>query len=143
MTVLVLDHPDLMRQLAGLSANLTTDSNNRPHRLRFHYGFNQHCPTDEDADFLRRHGAWLRDNPAARVKLHSHTDNFGSDEYNQFLSRKRAATAMRILMSEGARESQITLCCRGSSTPLTRPEDHGANRRLELEYLEQTMACAL
>ena len=143
MTVLVMDHPDLMNRLAGLAASLNSSAPARPHRMRFHYGFNQHCTSGEDSDFLRRHGVWLRDNPGIRVRLHSHTDNFGSPAYNLFLSRKRANAARQLLIEGGARASQIILCCHGSDRPLTRPEDHGANRRLELEYADHFMAQAL
>lgn len=142
MTVLVMDHPELMNRLADLAAGLD-QAPLRPHRLRFHYGFNQHCTDRGDSDFLLRHGAWLRDHPGMRVRLHSHTDNFGSEAYNLFLSRKRANAAKRLLIDGGARADQLILCCHGSNRPLTRPEDHGANRRLELEYIDQSVAQAL
>lgn len=143
MTVLVMDHPDLMKRLAGLATTPNQRAPARPHRMRFHFGFNQHRTSGEDSDFLRQHGAWLRDHPGLRVRLHSHTDNFGTRAYNLFLSRKRANTARQLLIEGGARASQITLCCHGSDQPLARPEDHGANRRLQLEYPGQPLARAL
>jgi peptidoglycan-associated lipoprotein len=47
------------------------------------------------------------------------------------------------MIHEGARENQIITSGWGSDRPLARPEDHAANRRLELEYLQMDMAQAL
>lgn len=149
MTVLVLDHPELMARTtfsAGLSATgaaVPGSTPRRPHRLRFHYSFNQHRLNAEDQALLRQHAQWLKHNPGARVRIHGHADAFGVSEYNQFLSRLRASSAEKLMLREGARENQITVSGWGSDRPLARPEDHAANRRLELEYLTMDMAQAL
>lgn len=147
MTVLVLDNPEMLARAAieaGQLLSATAASEIRkPHRMRFHYGFNKHTLDQQDMDILRQHAAYLRQQPGVRVHIHGHADNFGSEDYNRFLSRLRASAAARVLMEEGVRESRITTSGWGSDRPLARPEDRAANRRLELEYITQEMAAAL
>ncbi|EDM46626.1 OmpA family protein [Marinobacter algicola] len=148
MTVLILDNPDLLARAAiesGLPMpSLASDSTPRkPHRLRFHYGFNKHRLDEQDLAILRQHALYLRHNPGVTVRIHGHADNFGVSEYNHFLSRLRASSAAKVLIREGVRESQVLVSGWGSDRPLARPEDHAANRRLELEYVTMEMARAL
>jgi len=139
MTVLVLDHPELLARTA-FAAGMAPK---RPHRLRFHFGFNQHRLNEEDQALLRQHALWLKHNPGCCLHIHGHSDAFGVGEYNHFLSRLRASSAAKLMIHEGARENQIITSGWGSDRPLARPEDHAANRRLELEYLQMDMAQAL
>ncbi|MBN7770169.1 OmpA family protein [Marinobacter daepoensis] len=146
MTVLVLDNPDILAKAArafASAAGQLSASADRPHRNRFHYGFNKHTLDAADIDMLRRHATYLKNHPGIRVRIHGHTDNFGSAEYNRFLSRLRANTVARLLIQEGVPQTAILLTTWGSERPLTRPEDHAANRRVELEYLTLDMAQAL
>ncbi|WP_372982818.1 OmpA family protein [Marinobacter sediminum] len=146
MTVLVLDSPELIAKAAVASgftaAALATDTG-RPHRMKFHYGFNKHALDDTDVAIVQQHATYLRQYPGVQVRIHGHSDNFGAEDYNQFLSRLRANTVARLLMHEGVAESQILLTGWGSTRPLATLEDHAANRRVELEYLTQDMAQAL
>ncbi|HKK56473.1 OmpA family protein [Marinobacter sp.] len=144
MTVLVLDHTRLMAQNTFAAAGGGPDDcPGRPHRKRFHFGFNQHRLNPDDQALLRQHAVWLKHNPGACLHIHGHSDGFGVSEYNQFLSRLRASSAARLMLSEGARETQIVISGWGSDRPLARLEDHAANRRLELEYITMDMAQAL
>ncbi|MDX1634806.1 MAG: OmpA family protein [Marinobacter sp.] len=149
MTVLVLDNPELMAKaavletgLGGLISKAGDDSLRKPHRMRFHYGFNQHRLSEEDQQILRQHAAYLKAHPELTVEIHGHTDAFGNEEYNAFLARLRASSAAKLLQAEGIREGRITVTGWGSRKPLARPEDHAANRRLELEYRSEQMAKA-
>lgn len=146
MTVLVLDNPDLIAKAAlasGFAAAALTTEARRPHRLKFHFGFNKHALDAADDAMLQQHAAYLRLHPTARVRIHGHSDNFGGEDYNQFLSRLRANAVARLLMQAGVQESQLVLTGWGSSRPLARPEDHAANRRVELEYLPEELAQAM
>lgn len=151
MTVLVLDHPLnhpldhpelLARDAFSAAGEDSPDAPKRPHRRRFHFGFNQHRLNEEDQDLLRQHALWLKHNPGACLHIHGHADVFGVGEYNQFLSRLRASSAAKLMLNAGARENQIVTSGWGSDRPLARLEDHAANRRLELEYLSMDMAQA-
>jgi peptidoglycan-associated lipoprotein len=146
MTVLVLDNPELIAKAAiaaGFNPAASEAGNRRPHRMKFHYGFNQHSLASDDIDFLRQHAAYLRQYPSVSVRIHGHSDNFGADDYNQFLSRLRANQVARVFMQEGVPESRIFLAHWGASRPLATPEDHAANRRVELQYLTLDVAQAL
>jgi len=145
MTVLVLDNPELIAKAAVASgfAALADASARQPHRTRFHYGFNKHSLDADDMAFLERHAAYLIQNPGTRVRIHGHSDNFGNEDYNQFLSRLRANAVARFLIQKGVPESRIQLAGWGSGRPLATPEDHAANRRVELEYMTQEMAQAI
>ncbi len=146
MTVLILDNPELLAR-AAIESNMPMPALDnfprKPHRLRFHYVFNKHRLDDQDLAILRQRANYLRHNPGIRIRIHGHADNFGVGEYNHFLSRLRASSAAKLLIREGVRESQILVSGWGSDRPLARPEDHAANRRLELEYLTMEMARAL
>lgn len=146
MTTLVLDNPELIAKAAmasGLTATALATDARRPHRMKFHYRFNKHALDDTDVKILQQHAIYLRRYPGVRVRIHGHSDNFGVEDYNQFLSRLRANAVARLLMQEGVAENQILLTGWGSTRPLATPEDHAANRRVELEYLTQDMAQAL
>ncbi|WP_404365478.1 OmpA family protein [Marinobacter sp.] len=140
MTLLVMDHPDLMARFAILEAfsgqnSLPAEQGPRkPHRMRFHFGFDQHRLSQEDQEIIRQHGLYLREHPEIRITLHGHADILGNEVYNGFLSRLRASSVARLLQREGVHQSRIALTGWGCRKPLTRPEDHAANRRLELEY---------
>lgn len=147
MTVLVLDNPELMAKAAQINAmnsqvNKMDDSPRKPHRMKFHYGFNKHRLSDEERDLLLKHAAYLNAHPDVTILINGHTDNYGADEYNDFLSRLRAKTAARILEEAGVDEKQITVRGWGSKKPLTNLQDSAANRRIDLEYQSEQMARA-
>lgn len=146
MTVLVLDNPELIAKAAMASGFLPAafeSGSARPHRMRFHYGFNRHALEGKDLEIIKQHAAYLVHNPTTMVRIHGHSDNFGGEDYNRFLSRLRANAVARVLMQEGVPESRIIMSHWGSSRPLATPEDRAANRRVELEYLTVDVAQAL
>ena len=146
MTVLVLDNPEMLARAAlafGFIPGQQCQEANRPHRSRFHYGFNKHTLDDADTAIIRQHAAYLKDHPGMRVRVHGHSDNFGAEGYNRFVARQRANTVARLLIQEGVSPSAILVAAWGADRPLARPEDHAANRRIELEYLSLDMAQAL
>lgn len=145
MTVLVLDNPELMARAAQAQATSTqvdsmSESPRKPHRMKFHFGFDKHRLSEDDQAMLKKHAEYLKAHPEVAVRIHGHTDSHGTDEYNAFLSRLRANTAAKLLKSEGVDGKRIEVVGWGSSKPLTNKEDSAANRRLELEYLSEQMA---
>ncbi|WP_298452127.1 OmpA family protein [uncultured Marinobacter sp.] len=146
MTVLVLDNPELIAKAAvasGFNAATLMAEGKRPHRMRFHYGFNKHALDDSDSAIVRQHAVYLRQHPSASVRIHGHSDNYSAEDYNYFLSRQRTKAVVRLLINEGVSESQILVACWGSTRPFTTPDDRAANRRVEIEYLSSNMATAL
>lgn len=71
----------------------------------------------------------------AKVSVIGHTDNVGSDSYNQALSERRASSVAEYLISEGLEPGKVTSQGRGESEPVTdneSEEGRARNRRVEL-----------
>ncbi|MGO1461439.1 MAG: OmpA family protein [Marinobacter sp.] len=146
MTLLVLDSPELIAKAAvasGFNAAGETIESSRPYPMKFHYGFNKHVLDSADKAVVRQHAAYLRQHPAICVRVNGHSDNFGEEDYNCFLSRLRTNAVVKLLVKEGIAESRLLVASWGSDRPLATPDDRAANRRVELEYLTREMATAL
>jgi len=81
----------------------------------------------------------LKSYPAMRVKITGHTDNHGSDAYNQDLSVRRAQAIKDYLVKRGVDPSRLTTEGRGESQPIdTNDTEQGRfrNRRIEFEVLD-------
>lgn len=78
----------------------------------------------------------MEQNPEIVVNIESHTDQRGSDEYNESLSSKRAASTRSWLIEKGVAAQRLTAKGFGESRPLIdcnegpcSDEDHQLNRR--------------
>ncbi len=70
-----------------------------------------------------------------------HTDNRGSDEYNQGLSERRANSVAQYLLAKGVVEARIETVGFGESNPIAdngTAEGRSLNRRVELSLLPIT-----
>jgi OOP family OmpA-OmpF porin len=66
-----------------------------------------------------------------------HTDNVGTDAYNQKLSERRAAAVKEYLASKGIPSSKITTIGKGESQPVATnktAEGRQKNRRVDIEF---------
>jgi outer membrane protein OmpA-like peptidoglycan-associated protein len=73
------------------------------------------------------------------VEIGAHTDDVGTNEYNQSLSEKRALSVKKHLLEKGAIEKQLMAKGYGESTPLTANDTEAArsmNRRVEFKILK-------
>ncbi|SPO63277.1 Outer membrane protein A (fragment) [Pseudomonas inefficax] len=71
----------------------------------------------------------------AKVSVIGHTDNVGSDSYNQALSERRASSVAVYLIGQGLEPGKVTSQGRGESEPLAdneSEEGRARNRRVEL-----------
>jgi len=74
------------------------------------------------------------DAPVAEVTVLGHTDAVGSDAYNIGLSRRRAETVLRALLTRGLRPQQLSTVAIGKRQPIAdngTPEGRARNRRVE------------
>ena len=55
---------------------------------------------DEAASVLSRH-------PQTKAEIHGHTDNIGTEEYNQYLSEQRAQVVEQYLVQKGIAEGRL------------------------------------
>ena len=84
----------------------------------------------------------LNEYPEFLLEISAHTDSRGSQEYNQWLSDKRASSAANYLLSTGIDESRIIQKGYGETRLLNNCRDgvkcsakfHAVNRRLEFDF---------
>jgi outer membrane protein OmpA-like peptidoglycan-associated protein len=77
----------------------------------------------------------LKDNPDTDVTIIGHTDNSGSDEYNNRLSERRAEAVKTFTINQGISASRINTRGKGESEPIadnSTEEGKAKNRRVEI-----------
>jgi peptidoglycan-associated lipoprotein len=77
------------------------------------------------------------------MRVEGHADERGSDEYNLALSNRRAATAMRYLLSQGIAQDRLESVGYGEERPLDSAENEAAwakNRRDEFQVSSGPLA---
>ena len=88
-------------------------------------------------DVVAAHGDYLAANPSASVTIEGHCDERGSREYNIGLGERRANSVKRMLMAQGAAESQIITVSYGEERPAAMGTSEMAwaqNRRAVFSY---------
>jgi outer membrane protein OmpA-like peptidoglycan-associated protein len=89
--------------------------------------------TNSSFKFLDDIAEYMKANPAFSLSIVGHTDNVGSDEYNQKLSEDRAEAVKSYLIKKGIGEISITAEGKGESEPISNndtPEGREKNRRV-------------
>jgi outer membrane protein OmpA-like peptidoglycan-associated protein len=79
----------------------------------------------------------LKEDTSRKVMVEGHTDNVGSDEYNQELSERRASSVQAALFERGVDASQVSTVGKGETTPVASndsPVGRQQNRRVELVF---------
>ena len=100
------------------------------------FAFDKFDLNDEARAMLDEVVAWLQDNPELTVEIGGHTDNRGSDEYNQKLSENRAKAVYDYFVQHGVEAGRLSYKGYGESQPIaTNDTEEGrqANRRVELK----------
>ncbi|MDW3649415.1 MAG: OmpA family protein [Bacteroidia bacterium] len=91
---------------------------------------------DEFADILQKY-------PETDILIEGHTDNVGSDEFNQELSVKRASSVRNYLSTHGVQGSRFSIKGYGEEKPVDDNETESgrtANRRVEVAiYANETL----
>jgi outer membrane protein OmpA-like peptidoglycan-associated protein len=107
-----------------------------------YYDFNKWDIRPEAAKNLDKLATFLKDNPALRFELGSHTDSRGSDPYNLTLSDKRAKSAVDYMIANcGVDPEAITSKGYGETQLINKCDDgvacseyeHQLNRRTEIK----------
>ncbi len=74
-----------------------------------------------------------------RAELIGHTDDIGGDEYNLELSRNRASSVARYLVSKGIAADRLSIYGFGKQRPVSTAKDEEArtlNRRVEVRFIK-------
>ncbi len=103
------------------------------------FEFNKATLTRDSRDTLEKAYAALVANPDVQVEISGHTDNVGSDEYNQDLSLRRAQTVKNWLVQRGIAGNRMKTVGKGEMEPIANndnAEGRAENRRIEF-YVQQ------
>jgi outer membrane protein OmpA-like peptidoglycan-associated protein len=112
-------------------------------RLTLHVNFDFDKATIRDADVaeLRKAVDFVKKYPGYKTSIEGHTDNIGSEQYNQRLSERRAAAVKEYLLKHGVADgARIKTKGYGKSKPIA---DHSTekgrfeNRRVEILILSE------
>lgn len=107
-------------------------------RLLVFFDFNKETLQEESMPELERIVEFLNDNPEIKIALEGHTDDVGSDEYNDKLSQNRANTVREYLIKAGIDKSRIKTKGFGKRKPLVdkkTDEARAMNRRVEMKIV--------
>lgn len=88
---------------------------------------------------IERAAAYARSWPGTAVSLVGHTDQSGSDGYNDALAAKRSAVVANALSTRGVTAASISASSRGEKEPAEQTGDDGRsnlNRRVEIRVAE-------
>lgn len=94
---------------------------------------------DRQIPIVRGHANYLLKNPTKRASVQGNTDERGSREYNLSLGQKRAEAVKKLLVTMGAKESQIEAVSFGEEKPKSPGHDDAAwaqNRRSDIVYTQ-------
>lgn len=103
------------------------------------FEYNSHLLTESSYPELERVVALLQDNPDLRIELSAHTDDRGTDAYNDRLSTLRGQAAMDYIVSHGIAPERITSIGYGKRKPIVpndTDEHRAINRRVEFRVTD-------
>jgi outer membrane protein OmpA-like peptidoglycan-associated protein len=138
-SISVDEHIDIERKI-GLTSSVVTHIVS-PDSILFKYGkylLLESAPTAELDAIVET----LNDYPEFILEISAHTDSRGTQEYNQWLSIKRASSAANYILSTGIDGSRIIQTGFGETKLLNNCRDgikcsaklHAVNRRLEFDF---------
>ncbi|MFP2911924.1 OmpA family protein, partial [Pyxidicoccus sp. 3LFB2] len=91
--------------------------------------------TDAAVAQLTQIGDILKKYPEDRITIEGHTDNRGTEPFNESLSMRRADAVARVLKGRGVNDGQMVVLGQGETEPVapnTSEDGRSANRRVEL-----------
>lgn len=119
------------RTALGLVMNLGSDT------IRF--DFDRAALRAENRELLSRIAGVLLTSDHYRVQIYGHTDDIGTEAYNQELSERRALTVRNYLVEAGIDPEIVSTKGFGKSNPLVpgnSPEARATNRRVEVAIID-------
>ncbi|MBN8702618.1 MAG: carboxypeptidase regulatory-like domain-containing protein [Bacteroidetes bacterium] len=106
-----------------------------------YYDYNKITLRYESVNMLDNLVNFMVSNPSLVIELSSHTDERGSDEYNQNLSEGRALNTAKYLFLKGIAQNRVVYKGFGETRPVKRnastEEEHQLNRRTEFKVIKQ------
>lgn len=133
---------DAQDQCPGTSAGARVDekgcyiviTETREQQLRVNFENNSFVVTQDSYSEIESVAQFMREYPLTKVVLEGHTDDRGSEAYNQQLSEKRAAAVAQVLVDRfGIDQARVSSRGYGESNPLVSndtAENRATNRRV-------------
>jgi len=106
-----------------------------------HFEYNSHKIPPDAYPLLNEIGTALENHPNWVIEISGHTDNIGSDKYNQKLSEKRAKSVKKYLLANfDIDKNRIIAKGYGEKRPIASndtPEGRALNRRVEFKIIKR------
>jgi len=102
------------------------------------FDFDKYELRPESHQELDRWVKFLTENRELQMEIHGHTDNVGTDAYNQKLSEKRVQAVADYLVEKGIDPTRVPATGFGESQPVAgndTPEGRQLNRRVEIKFV--------
>ena len=103
------------------------------------FEFNSSDLMENSYEELNRVVKLMSDNPGIKIEIMAHTDDIGSDKYNDILSDKRANSVVQYLIESGIVSQRLISNGYGKRVPLvpnTSDENRALNRRVEMKIID-------
>jgi peptidoglycan-associated lipoprotein len=110
----------------------------QPNQLTVYFETNKTDIKQEDFESLISHAEYLIKNSDVKLKLTGHTDQSGNIEYNEKLAMKRSKSVAQVLIDYGVQAGQIITESLGEDYPVSGFEHAVYDRRVEMEYTQET-----
>ena len=135
-----LQEAKLREQLENTGVSVIREGNNLTLVMPGHITFATDSADlrDDFGEILHSVALVLTEFDKTHIEVSGHTDNTGTDRYNQLLSERRAETVATALRDKGVESSRVLTLGFGESRPVA---DNGTesgrrqNRRVELELI--------
>jgi outer membrane protein OmpA-like peptidoglycan-associated protein len=122
------------RTALGLVMNLGTDA--------IEFEFDRADLSFEERELLSRISGVLLTSPGYSIYIYGHTDDVGTEEYNQQLSERRAESVRDYIVESGISADIVTTRGYGQSSPRvegTSAQARASNRRVEIGIIDVTV----
>ncbi len=103
------------------------------------FEFNSVALTPESVTELYKLVNFMSENPKLKISIAGHTDDQGTEQYNQQLSENRAKAVYDFLIKAGVDSANLTYAGYGEGRPLLNKTDEDSriiNRRTEFEVID-------
>lgn len=122
--------------------NAKVDKTGCPIMLNLHVNFalNSAVVDTSASNDIQKFADFLNMYPHYNANIVGHTDNYGTESYNQSLSEERANAVKEIIIQKGIQPNRIFTSGKGETSPIAsndNQEDRLKNRRIEAELIKQ------
>jgi OOP family OmpA-OmpF porin len=130
---------DIVKRNQSVGATNNAVSQDNWVLIGINFDFNKSTIKPESIPILYNAAEILLRNPDIKIEIQGHTDNIGSENYNQKLSLRRAESVRNFLIAKGIADNRLTTVGYGKSKPIMdnkTEQGRGLNRRIEFKVIK-------